>query len=234
MAFSEQKAKRIAEKYCTNDDERGLDTSFANVCSFLHENMAYFSWRSKKDCPSLENDEGLDAIAAKYFAGFRKPDFPSTPGTVPDDMVSIVMMVAFGTSRKNCERIRIEHQQMMAAENCVGALLERYLDSVLRPEGWHWCCGSLVKAVDFLKRNKKGKWQILQIKNRDNSENSSSSAIRDGKPIEKWFRTFSRTGATNWDNLPPLMQGYNLNEDGFGNFVCTYLAKEKAKRLTGR
>ena len=200
------------------------------TCSFLHENKAYFSWRSKKDRPSLDNEQGLEALAEKYFTGYRKSDFPKMPETVPDDMVSIVMMAAFSTRKEDCEKLRKDHQKMMAAENCVGALLERYLDSVLRQNGWHWCCGSVVKAVDFLKRNKKGKWQILQIKNRDNSENSSSSAIRDGKPIEKWFRTFSRTGETNWDNLPPLMKGYNLNEDGFGNFVCTYLAKEKAKQ----
>jgi SinI restriction endonuclease len=69
----------------------------------------------------------------------------------------------------------------------------------------------------------------LQIKNRDNSENSSSSAIRNGTPIQKWFRSFSKKAKTNWNNLPPSMQPYKLTEDGFRNFVSEYLKKEKLR-----
>lgn len=118
----------------------------------------------------------------------------------------------------------------MCAENCVGALLERYLDSVLRANGWHWCCGDFVKAIDFVGRNTDGSWLALQIKNRDNSENSSSSAIRNGTPIQKWFRSFSKTGLTNWGNLPELMQGYSLSEEGFISFARTYLELEVEKK----
>ncbi|VEP18279.1 Type-2 restriction enzyme Eco47I (fragment) [Hyella patelloides LEGE 07179] len=67
----------------------------------------------------------------------------------------------------------------------------------------------------------------LQIKNRDNTENSSSSAISNGTQIEKWFRSFSKKGGTNWNNLPELMQSYNLSEAGFIAFVKTYLQAEK-------
>ncbi len=121
----------------------------------------------------------------------------------------------------------------MCAENCVGNLLERYLDSQLRTSYWNWCCGEFVKAIDFLGRNDNGEWIALQIKNRDNSENSSSSAIRDGTRIQKWFRSFSkdtkkgRVSFTNWQKLPPLMQGYNLNENDFKLFVSKYIEEEK-------
>ena len=144
-------------------------------------------------------------------------------------MVSEVMQAAYGYSAAECERIKLEHQHAMCAENCVGALLERYLDSVLRAHGWHWCCGDFVRAVDFLRPLPAGGWELLQIKNRDNSENSSSSAIRQGTPILKWFRTYSRTGATNWANLPASMQGVGLSEDGFVRFVCQYLAHERQR-----
>lgn len=117
----------------------------------------------------------------------------------------------------------------MCAENCVGSLLERYLDSVLRPQGWYWCCGDFVKAVDFISRDENGQWLALQIKNRDNSENSSSSAIRNGTKIQKWFRSFSKKGGTNWDNLPQMMRGYNLSESDFIAFTKKYLEQEKAK-----
>ncbi|MFO0049086.1 MAG: SinI family restriction endonuclease, partial [Pseudanabaena sp.] len=72
-----------------------------------------------------------------------------------------------------------------------------------------------------------GKWLALQIKIRDNSEKSSSSAIRSGTEIEKWFRSFSKTGKTNWNSLPKLMQGYNLSEQGFIDFVKSYLREQK-------
>lgn len=62
----------------------------------------------------------------------------------------------------------------MCAENYAGNLLERYLDSVLRKNDWCWCCGDFVKAIDFIGKDDNGKWQALQIKNRDNTENSSS------------------------------------------------------------
>lgn len=144
-------------------------------------------------------------------------------------MVSVVMSEAYGYTYQECEIIKKEHQYSMSAENCVGALLERYLDSVLRPQGWHWCCGSFVRAIDFIKKNADGTWVALQIKNRDNSENSSSNAIRNGTSIQKWFRSYSKSGKKNWENLPELMCGFNLSEDGFIDFVKKYLRKEKLK-----
>jgi hypothetical protein len=171
----------------------------------------------------------LEILAERYFSSYRKSDFPAAPGTFPDEMVSIVMQEAYGYSVEQCEKIKIEHQHSMCAENCVGALLERYLDSVLRPQGWHWCRGDFVKAIDFIRKNNDGTWLALQIKNRDNSENSSSSAIRNGTPIQKWFRSFSRSGATNWENLPELMRGYTLNEDSFIAFARQYLEEERLR-----
>ena len=199
-----------------------LQTSFKIICRYLLKNPDRLSWRGK-DKPDIQTESGLNTLGTKYFLSYRKSDFPADPGTVPDQIVSIVMQVAYGYSEKDCEYIKSTHQQSMCAENTVGALLERYLDSVLRNHNWHWCCGSFVKAIDFIKEDENGNWFELQIKNRDNSENSSSSAIRNNTNIQKWFRTFSKTGETNWGNLPQLMQGYDLSEDGFRKFVQDYL-----------
>lgn len=70
-------------------------------------------------------------------------------------------------------------------------------------------------------------WYALQVKNRDNTENSSSSAIRDGTIIKWWFRTFSTRNQTNWERFPNLPINRSLSEDGFKLFVTEALEQLK-------
>lgn len=202
-----------------------LGSSFIEICKFLDSNPEALSWK-KKACASIYEKEGLQNLAQKYVDGYFRSDFPATPGTVPDEMISIVLRIAYGYAASDTERIKVEHQHSMCAENCVGALLERYIDSELRSKRWVWCCGDFIKAVDFIYPKKSG-WDALQIKNRNNTENSSSSSVRNNTTINKWFRTFSQTGKTNWATFP--MPKHGLSEDGFTSFVKTYLAQEKEK-----
>lgn len=234
--FIESSAKKIAEGIVQNEDEKKLVASFVEICRFLSEFPDEMSWRiskSKPNKPTVLNDIGLELLANRYFKGYRRSDFPADPSTVPDEMVSIIMKEAYGYSEKECDNIKKEHQYSMCAENSVGNLLERYLDAVLREKNWFWCCGEFVKAIDFLSKNKEGDWIALQIKNRDNSENSSSSAIRDGTKIQKWYRTLSkdtkkgRASFTRWDKLPSLMSGYGLREENFKKFVIEYIKKNR-------
>lgn len=236
MNFNKEKTFKIAESVCKNDDERSLISSFVDVCSFLAEFPNELSWRTSKLSPvkpDAKTEDGLMILANRYFEAYRRSDFPVEPSTIPDEMVSVIMERAYGYSYEECQKIKLEHQHAMCAENCVGNLLERYLDSELRQSHWSWCCGEFVKAIDFIGRNENNEWVALQIKNRNNSENSSSSAIRDGTRIQKWFRSFSkdtkkgRPSFTNWEKLPSLMQGYNLNEEDFKKFVVQYIKKEK-------
>lgn len=247
MTFNIDLARKVASEYINDDSEKSLVESFAQVCNFLADNPDRISWRNKKNVPSVETQDGLEILAKRYFSAYNKSDFPAVPGTVPDEVVSIVMQEAYGYTQEQCEQIKIEHQHSMCAEKCVGALLERYLDSVLRSHNWHWCCGDFVKAIDFIGKTDDGNWLVWQIKNRDNSENSASSSIRNGTTIEKWFRSFSKKGKpkvgkakagkskvakaktekTNWNNLPKLMQGYSLSEQGFIDFVKNYLKAQK-------
>lgn len=227
MTFSIDLARQVASAYNNDSSDKVLVESFSQVCNFLADNPDRISCRSKKNIPSIETQDGLEVLAKRYFSAYNKSDFPTIPVTVPDEMVSIVMQEVYGYSIKQCEQIKIEHQHSMSAEGCVGSLLERYLDSVLRSHNWYWCCGDFVRAIDFVSKTNDNKWIALQVKNRDNSENSSSSAIRSGTEIEKWFRSFSKTGKTNWNNLPKPMQGYNLSEQGFVDFVKSYLREQK-------
>ena len=71
----------------------------------------------------------------------------------------------------------------------------------------------------------------MQIKNRDNTENSSSSKIRENTNIQKWYRTKSKTGKTMWEEVPEQMKGLGLSEEGFKKFVESYLAENKRMNL---
>lgn len=68
-----------------------------------------------------------------------------------------------------------------------GSILEDYLASVLEPIGWYRCNGAIYRAVDFCYLHQQ-QVILLQIKNKYNTENSSSSAIRNGTKIIKWNR----------------------------------------------
>ena len=170
-----------------------------------------------------------EEIATQFVRG-RAPRAPVQPVTVPDPMVSVILDEYFDMEPELLPVVGEQHRLSMAAENIVGDLLERYIASQLEPHDWVWCSGSVVKKVDFLgvKSGHASKWTALQIKNRDNSENSSSSSVRDGTQIEKWFRTFSRTGKTNWENFPKVGVHAALSEEAFQDFARAYLREIKA------
>jgi hypothetical protein len=200
-----------------------LSNVYADLVRFL---VAYPEAASKQrgKSPEIGTAEYIRRQAAA-FADARNPRAPSPPSTVPDEMVSLILVSYFGISQADVERVKKEHLLSMGAENLVGELLERYLASVMEPKGWIWCSGSMVKAVDFIKPPLVAgqPWRLLQVKNRDNSENSSSSAIRVGTKIEKWHRTFSRKSGSNWAEFPDGNLRQNLSETEFKKFVQTYL-----------
>ncbi|EOD0393187.1 SinI family restriction endonuclease [Salmonella enterica subsp. enterica serovar Infantis] len=183
--------------------------------------------RSKQVRKNFGKAEHIEYLA-QNFNESRLPKKPTPPTTIPDEVVSLVLNVSFDIPQENLNRIKEEHRLSMASENIVGDLLERYLAEKLEPCGWIWCSGTSVKAVDFIHYdNEKDEWGLLQVKNRDNTENSSSSKIRDNTPIKKWFRTFSQRDATNWENFPDEVSSKDLNEDDFRAFVESYLRKIK-------
>ncbi|MDO4762686.1 MAG: SinI family restriction endonuclease [Corynebacterium sp.] len=169
--------------------------------------------------PSTCDLEHYRFLATKFCNGHNRGELPQ-PGTIPDPALSIVMRYGYSVAEQNLSELIEGHRIAMVAENMVGDLLERYLNSVLNG-AWVWCAGEVVKHVDFIQRPSEpgAPWKALQIKNRDNSENSSSSAIRKGTSILKWYRTKSRTGATMWDCFPVDTEQKILSEEGFQNFV---------------
>lgn len=119
----------------------------------------------------------------------------SQPLGIADPIVNTIINARLiGLTAEHLERIEYAHRLSMSAENIQGLLLEEFLAEQLGEYGWYCCWGESVRHVDFC--NVDG--SLLQVKNRSNSENSSSSRVRINQPIEKWYRVDARTGLYRW------------------------------------
>lgn len=143
-----------------------------------------------------------------------------SPSTVPDQAIDKILQVGLSSDLVHVHRIMFAHRLSMSAENILGLLLEEYLFERLSPHGWAMAWGETVKSVDFC--NKEG--VLLQIKNRSNTENSSSNKVRVGMPIEKWYRVNATTGHYEWDKLVRIVGEIpGLNEMDFQGYIETVL-----------
>lgn len=144
-------------------------------------------------------------LLTKYRDGRKKPSLKirkdlAIGETIPDQMVRLILQKS-----EKCDTQKIDdyidgHNLAMSAENLLGSLLERYIASVIE-DGWIWCPGQIIFATDFIKYplDSDERWICLQVKNADNSENSSSSKIREQfekkgyeDSIQIWFRSQSK------------------------------------------
>lgn len=211
-----EKAKEITEASSQTWDSR-LET-IIRFCA-ISPNLEAFPKLGKKAI-NLADEESLQSYLkpyiSRYFADRQAKLVLKEVSTTADPAVDVILQ-AFA-KLKNIEEVSNHHRKAMAAENLLGGLLERYLAENLEPHGWVWCAGNTVRAIDFLTLDLA---TVLQVKNRDNSENSSSSAIRQGTTIKKWFRVFSATGKTNWTVFPANLPK-KLSEDGFYEYIEKY------------
>ena len=182
--------------------------------------------------PELINDNSED-FERRITNALTKDIIPSIPETYSDPLVSVILEGHYKLEKKNLEKIANWHKLSMASENIVGEYLELYISSKTHPNrSWVHCVDNLVKSTDFVKHDKDG-WKFLQIKNRYNSENSSSSRIRKtfkkeyGILIKKWYRT-RKDGTDNWSifpdkNSPDKYLSKVFSEADFKNFIFSYL-----------
>lgn len=151
----------------------------------------------------------------------------------PDTIIKTVFDTCFPNLEKNQSNlVDAGHSFYMTIENIIGDLLEEYLSIKLSKYGWYCCWGSTIDAVDFCQKN----GDTLQVKNSDNSENSSSKRVRNGTLISKWFRRCSTKKDTyNWVTLQQLTGCKDLSEPEFRIFVmetvkmnpkCIYMPKD--------
>jgi SinI restriction endonuclease len=225
MPFTSQSV-RLAEEVM-NRHNPSLSKKFGILISFLVDNPDSYAAKKRKSKIVVDSEEFF-VRQAKIFINSRELRAPNPPATVPDEMVSFIINKYFDVPTSELEKAVELHSLCMGAENLIGDILERYIASVVEPHGWVWCSGSIIKAVDFIYKKKDDQWIALQVKNRDNSENSSSSGVRDGTTIEKWFRCFSKKQGDNWNNFPNIVNA-NLSEADFRDYVAEYLKKIKTE-----
>ncbi len=147
-----------------------------------------------------------------------------------DPIVKTMIKVAQDIDdKKTLSQIGV-HNLCMSAENVLGNLLEEFIAEKIRDYGWIWCAGNTLKSIDFC--NKAGTI-LLQVKNKNNSENSSSNKIREGTTIKHWYRlSTSKKGGKitpkfKWDklneiinsNLPKGKRAINLSEESFQEYI---------------
>jgi hypothetical protein len=216
---------KLAQEAIRANDSR-LESKFVTVVQFLAVEPDLRPTPRGSRSSTFGSAQYLNRLAEAFVAG-RSPRAPQPPSTVPDELVSVVLNSYFGVPKSDLKRAKEEHLLSMASENIVGNLLERYIANEIERHNWVWCSGEVVKSVDFVRAptGGAGKWVALQVKNRDNSENSSSSAIRRGTIVEKWYRTKSRTGETMWSVFPDGVAAKRLSESGLQKFASEYLVQ---------
>lgn len=159
----------------------------------------------------------------KGYANRPSVRISNPTGTKADLIIdSLIKSRISSFSDKDIERIKFDHRLSMAAENIIGSILEEYIHVNVLKYGWSCCWGNCITAVDFCSNDGK----LLQVKNKSNTENSSSSKIRQGTPIIKWFRLHANTGKTNWDTLNTIIGKSALfSEAGFKKFAVELIKK---------
>ena len=134
-------------------------------------------------------------------------------GACTDPAIRVIVQNSQGLSDAEAIIGEKTHNLFMSAENIQGSLLEEYIESKIHDYGFIWCMGNTLTAIDFC--NSTGSF-FLQIKNKSNTENSSSNKIREGKPIEKWYRLGSRKNngiiqpVYRWDVLNELVREHGV------------------------
>jgi hypothetical protein len=136
--------------------------------------------------------------------------------TFPDEVLRHIYQLRFEKTDEEIDIVSEGHVAMMTLENIIGDLLEEYIDCELNNKGWICCWGKIVRHVDFCHSD----GTLLQIKNSDNSENSSSRIVRSGTGIIKWFRRKSRKrNEYDWQGLIEITGDKNLSENAFRDYI---------------
>ncbi len=184
-----------------------------------------------------------------YYDAARNPPSGRTANpksSCTDPAIRVIVQATQGLPEEAASFGEITHNLFMSAENIQGNLLEEYIAAKARPFGFLWCSGNVLRAIDFCNSNGS---LFLQIKNKSNTENSSSSNIREGTSIEKWYRlgTKTRNGIKvpdfQWEKLNQLVNahrtmGYDLppcdmNEKDYQAFLAEK-ASANRRMITNR
>ena len=184
--------------------------------------------------PSPKKMQGAnsDSLAKVWLERYQKSfgnrisqRISNPPGTIADSIVNTIIGTRLTIlTAEDLAQIEYAHRLSMSAENILGLLLEEFLAEQLIDYGWHCCWGEVIRHVDFC--NVDG--SLLQIKNRSNSENSSSVSVRINRPIDKWHRVDAKTGLYQWSYFNKKYNTNRFSEDSFVTFVQKAVSENPA------
>ena len=184
--------------------------------------LSYTDNQKKKfSYTSIEHEAEL----RKKFIGGRKKTFKK-PKTFPDLAVYEFLKENKNYSDEIIQNVIQYHYDAMGAENILGHFLEEFINENKEDDSWIWCSGSVIDKIDFIQKveseNKEVSWRALQVKASSNTENSSSSEVRENTEILFWCRrNATKKNSQNWDKLQEFINNKNLNEENFLEFLRT-------------
>jgi len=160
-----------------------------------------------------KDDVSLEAYLKKWVSGYQTFELPTekvkrAKGTCSDPAIKEMVKIVYSFDDATANYQSEVHDIFMAAENAQGDLIEEYIAGKIKPFGWLWCRGETIHSVDFCTKDG---LHLLQIKNKNNTENSSSSSVRNGTIIEKWYRLGSKSEkgvikpVYKWDELNKII-----------------------------
>ena len=194
---------------------------------------------------NMPDTESYEGYLSRWIKGYEDAmnNPPSERSASPksscsDPAIKTIVQYATGVDEKTSDEQSNHHNLFMSAENIQGNLLEEFINKEIRKFGWIWCNGNVLRAVDFCFYDGS---ILLQIKNKSNTENSSSSAIRTGTTIKKWYRLGTRTSGGvkipdyKWDNLNTIINAHstipsekcNLSEEAYQAFLKDVATRNK-------
>lgn len=225
-SFDEENFDNIllyAREHAGGDYSKGLEVVITTAFSDIR-NLPKLRYPKKVEGVSqpVPLKEYVGKWVKKYLKGYKcRPSHRTgNPSNTHSDpvIISTLKYRLPHLSKDDLQKIEEGHSSLMSVENLIGDLLEEYLSIRLSETSWYCCWGSSIDAVDFC--NKEGK--LLQVKNSDNSENSSSSRVRNGTKIEKWHRRVStRANTFCWAVLREKLNIDNVSEEDFRAFIKT-------------
>ena len=209
-----------------------LDQEFETIKQFNNDNINtlfnhldnsnILDYRKNKNY-EYGSDDHFEFLKKKFING-RNIKIEKGKLSEPDPALYFAIKTKLKIEDDNeLKTIQENHNLCMEMENIIGAILEEYIYSICKDQKWIWCSGDIVKAIDFIKKNEDGTWEMLQVKNSDNSENSSSKKVRKGTTIKMWFRRYSKRKEFNWEELNRIMKSNTFSEDNFLTFLANKL-----------
>ncbi|MCK8075294.1 SinI family restriction endonuclease [Vibrio sp. 1CM2L] len=192
--------------------EKLLDTKYSDYC--IPNGLEYVLEAAKYyDGLTISN---IDQWLKKYLNGYknRKSVTHGNPTNTYDDDINDTIINEI-RSDIDMKTINEASKLLKRSQMAIGNLLEEYLAEELASHGWYMAWGETVRSTDLVSIDN----ERLQVKNRNNTENSSSSQVRNGTDIIKWHRLNANNGTKYWPSLVKLTGCQTLSEERFKSFI---------------